>query len=128
MTDIKHDPELPFVVTTKKWPEGTSYVIARFNNEEDAVNWAESPEPGSHEDGTEVIDTTPKPKIPEDTEFILVETEDVAKDIYQRVEDKNEDSGFYWYRAVDSMAYGHEEMPDMIGDAEVTVLVRKEAE
>lgn len=116
MSELKYDPEFPFVVRSL----ATNYASARFAKYEAAERWARDDE------FLEIVDTTPKPKIPDDAEFILVETEDVAKDIYQRVEDKHEDAGFYWYRAIDSMAYGHYEMPDMIGDAEVTVLVRKE--
>lgn len=115
MTELKYDPEFPYAVVSTADREA-----ARFADREMAFRFAEKVMVGR------VVDTTPKPKIPEDAEFILVETEDVAKDIYQRVEDKHEDAGFYWYRAIDSMAYGHDEMPDMIGDAKVTVLVRKE--
>lgn len=114
MLDIKYDPELPYAVLSR----GEVKAHARYKDEAEVF--------ANHYLEGYVIDTTPKPKIPEDAEFILVETEDVAKDIYQRVEDKHEDAGFYWYRVIDSMAYGHDEMPDMIGDAEVTVLVRKE--
>lgn len=111
MTELEYHEEVPYAVM---WGD---FLAARFSILENAERYAK-------ETVGKVIDTTPKPKIPVDAEFILVETEDVGKDIYQRVEDKHEDAGFYWYRAIDSMAYGHEEMPDMIGDAEVTVLVR----
>lgn len=124
MTDIKYDPELPFAVTTKKYPEGTSYVIARFNNEQDAVDWAESPFPGGHEDGTEVIDTTPKPKIPEGAEYIT------WSDPYDNGEERiamryGHPANKVWRVGVDTLDELHL-LKDWIGDAEVTVLVRKE--
>ncbi|QOC59408.1 hypothetical protein SEA_LIFES_83 [Microbacterium phage Lifes] len=65
----------------------------------------------------EVIDTTPKPKIPEDAQHITWGTETLA---YSRYVDD------LWYGWNHGHGLSDEELLEMIGDAEVTVLVRKE--
>lgn len=113
-TEIKHDPELPYAFVGS-----TGNVSARFAMRDLAIRYGREIQVGS------VIDTTPKPKIPEDAEFILVDTEDTFRDIYCKLADPSEDAGYYWFRTADRMSYGADEIDDLIGDAEVTVLVRK---
>ena len=113
-TEYAYDPNFPYVVKG-----GFGYPYARFNQLEVAVQAAA-------ELDTQVIDTTPKPKIPEDAEFILVNSEDSAADVYRKMPDQTEPRGYYWYRLIDMTSYADEEMPELIGDAEVTVLVPKE--
>lgn len=60
MTDYPYDPDLPYVVVT----EGNE-LEARFRHESEADFYA-----GSHT-SLRVIDTTPKPRIPEDAEHIV---------------------------------------------------------
>lgn len=58
MTDHECDKGLPYVV------EREGRVIAKFEGRDDAYEYAE--EGG----GCKVIDTTPKPRVPEDAKFI----------------------------------------------------------
>ena len=58
MTDYKHDENLPYVV------EREGRVIAKFEDRDDADEYAEEG------NGCKVIDTTPKPRVPEDAKFI----------------------------------------------------------
>ena len=108
--DIKYDPELPFAVVIEDYPSG--YVIlGRCSTRQYAEDLLRN--------GTilrKIIDTTPKPKIPEDAQHITWGTETLAFSRY--IDD-------LWY----GWNYGHglsdEELLEMIGNSEVTVLVRK---
>lgn len=107
MTELKHDPELPFVAVGVS----TREVFARFSNLEGAVSFSD--------DGpyvVEVIDTTPKRKIPEDAQHITWGQGRVA---YSRYEGQ-------WVGWNHGYAISEEELLTWIGEDEVTVLVRKE--
>lgn len=59
MPELKYDPELPFAFISTANRE-----VARFADREIAARFGNEIAVGS------VVDTTPKPKIPEDAEFI----------------------------------------------------------
>lgn len=110
MTDYGHDPELPFAYVSP------TQVYARFTIREDAEIWRERLGVG------EVIDTTPKPKIPEDAEFIFID--DYDQSVFARREGIV-DGEMLWLTFGDFITE-EELIEDFIGDAEVTVLVRKD--
>lgn len=69
MTDYPYDPELPYAVARIKegeeaYPVG---IIARFKDKHYAQDMVNEFTPG----WVELVDTTPKPKIPADAEFIF---------------------------------------------------------
>lgn len=107
--ELKHDPELPYVYLGVD-----DIVFARFRDEEDAGIFEERVGYG------EVVDTTPKPKIPEDAEFIYWEN-GAGKTVAVR---QNYNPNKPW--EIDGVYFGEPELLLSIGDAEVTVLVRKE--
>lgn len=114
MPDIKYDPELPFAVVYSDKDETT--VTSRFIEREDAESWLEY----NNYLNTRVVDTTPKPKIPEGAEFItwlMNGANEVA--IYV---DFNPLKPWEWA----GMYYSEEDLLVEIGDSEVTVLVRKD--
>lgn len=105
MTDIKYDPELPFAFV------GTSgEVVARFSDFEFARRFGVDCLVGS------VVDTTPKPKVPEDAEFIIWEFEGETNMAYREDHDWYTSEGWWTTR----------DLEEALKDAEVTVLVRKE--
>lgn len=109
MSEIKYDPELPYAIKYK------DQVWARFLSESDAHSYVE------REGGT-VVDTTPKPKIPEDAEFVYVELKDGPYYVRKR------DDGS-WVDQTSSQFTSTDHLTRFLkgeGDAEVTVLVRKE--
>lgn len=115
MTEIKYDPEFPYVVLFG------DYVAAKFpadrNGKANAKHYA------SGAAGT-FVDTTPKPKIPEDAEFIIWD------DPYDNGEERiarryGHPANKVWRVGVDTLDE-LDLLNDWIGDAEVTVLVRKE--
>lgn len=63
MTYYPYDPDLPFAVVGKV----SKKVYARFFLEGSASDWA------STREGLKVIDTTPKPRIPDDAEFVILD-------------------------------------------------------
>lgn len=113
--ELKYDPELPFVAVGMS----TREVFARFSNLEGAVAFSD--------DGpyvVEVIDTTPKPKIPEGAEYIT------WSDPYDNGEERiamryGHPANKVWRVGVDTLDE-LDLLNDWIGDAEVNVLVRKE--
>lgn len=106
MTDLTYDPELPFVVI-----EG-GQISGRFRMIDDANYWIHDVS-GSGE----LIDTTPKPKIPEDAQHITWGKKKIA---YSRHYDG------LWYGWNHGRGLSEAELLTWIGDDEVTVLVRKE--
>lgn len=70
MTDYPYDPELPFVVAQTQTLDETDSPVgsinARFRHERNAEQYVREFDFGF----VELIDTTPKPKIPDDAEFI----------------------------------------------------------
>lgn len=116
MTELKYDPELPFVVRIKFSEE----LLGRFSDLQDADQSADTVYGGYD---TEVIDTTPKPNIPEDAEFL---TWIGRKDYYSRYA-QNGPSGGWWVSSEGDTEYlTMDQLIRLIGEAEVTVLVRKE--
>lgn len=110
MIELEYYKEVPYVVM---WGD---FIAARFSVLDNAERYAE-------QSVGRVIDTTPKPKIPEDAEFIFVKDSDQS--VFARREGVI-DGEMMWLIPGD---YVTEEqlIEDYIGDAEVTVLVRKEA-
>ena len=111
MTDeLKYDPELPYAFV------GNGKVFARFAD----LNTAKAHR--LYVTVGEVIDTTPKPKIPEGAEFIC--WSDGSGRSVAIWENFNPTKPWDF----NGVYYSEEKLlEDEIGDAEVTVLVRKEA-
>lgn len=109
MSELKYDPELLYVARIRF----TEEILGRFHDKEDATQSLETI--WASYDG-EVIDTTPKPKIPEDAQHITWGDEKVA---YSRYVDG------LWYGWIHT-GISEDELLDWIGNDEVTVLVRKE--
>lgn len=110
-TEYAYDPELPFVVEIQG-----NVLCARFKYEVAAVDYILNGGQGT------VIDTTPKPKIPADAEFVFVEDGD------QSVFAKREgviDGEMMWLTDADYITE-KQLLEDYICDAQVTVLVPKE--
>lgn len=112
--DIKYDPELPYAVILI----GSGELNSRFKYFNEAkthlgtATWLE------------IVDTTPKPKIPEDAQFIT------WSDPYDNGEERiamryGHPANKVWRVGVDTLDE-LDLLNDWIGDAEVTVLVRKE--
>lgn len=120
MTDIAYDPELPYAVVQIRSDDPTNFplgVIARLRDRDDAINMEDVYAPGY----VEVIDTTPKPKIPADAEYIAWSPTFFRMDMAFR--DEGNPSKPWAY---DGIRYSEESLLEEIGDAEVTVLeVRK---
>lgn len=110
MNDLKYDPELPFAVGH----DHSEDVTARFSNRDDAIYLAREYK------GMWVIDTTPKPKIPEDAEFIMWWAPETQRFAW-RVP-----LGWKYWEVSASLLGDQETLESEIGDAEVTVLVRRE--
>lgn len=111
MTDLTYDPELPFAAV-----DTVGKVEARFKGESDAKIWIHDVAGYGR-----VVDTTPKPKIPEDAEFVYMELKDGP--YYVR---KREDGA--WVDQTSSQFTSTDHLTRFLkgeGDAEVTVLVRK---
>lgn len=109
--ELKYDRELPYVV---EWQPGGAW--ARFHTESDAREYVE------REGGT-FVDTTPKPKIPEDAEFIYYNSWANSTHYARRVGHVN---NHVWVTSNPTSQVSEDELLSRIGDAEVTVLVRKE--
>lgn len=109
MTDLTYDPELPFVVLIRE-DHGQLAILARFKEFSYADQFVKA--------GTrlrEIVDTTPKPKIPEDAQHITWGQGRVA---YSRYEGQ-------WVGWTHGYAISEEELLTWIGEDEVIVLVRK---
>lgn len=109
MTD--HDPEFPYVIK-----DYSGHVFAKFHKREKGLaKWFAE----NHPHYKEVIDTTPRPKIPEDARFIYWTDNNVEYYARKTVEG-------IW---IDDLS---EEYPNVssliakVGDSDVTVLVPKE--
>lgn len=115
MTDL-YDERVPFLVRIRFSQEW----LGRFQVIDDANQFAETAWAGYD---TEVIDTTPKPKIPEDAEFIYCPSWS-GSGVYARrighVENR------VWETSNPISRVDESELLERIGDAEVTVLVRKD--
>lgn len=108
--DIDYDPELPFAYLDN----GNIQLYARFKHRSDAEVFRDRCNFGN------IVDTTPKPKIPDGAEFItwlMNGANEVA--IYVNF---NPLKPWEWA----GMYYSEENLLVEIGDAEVTVLVRKD--
>lgn len=119
MTDIKYDPELPFAVIIREAFKDHT-ILGRFHSWFYADQFAKT--------GTalrEIVDTTPKPKIPEDAEFIIWGDGSYLPQIAQR-DSGPANLGWRYGAEEDYRWYSSESLSREIGDAEVTVLVRKD--
>lgn len=106
MTDLKHDSELPFAFLDTTGSE----IYARFKHRSDAEVFRERCNFGR------VVDTTPKPKIPEDSQHITWGKKQIA---YSRYCDG------LWYGWEHGRGISEAELLTWIGDDEVVVLVPK---
>lgn len=104
MTEYAYDPASPYVVAGRE----SGILFSRFRHEEDAQEYADTL-------GFIMIDTTPKPKIPVDAQHITWGRKNAA---YSRIDDR-------WYGWTDT-GLSEGAMLELIGDAEVIVLVPKE--
>lgn len=110
MTELKYDPELPYAIEMQP-----GLIWARFRVEGDAHNFVE------RESGV-VVDTTPKPKIPEDANYIFVEDNDQSVFAARMIgPDKKE----FWMMAGNGPV-SMEELLEYIGDETVMVMIEKE--
>lgn len=110
--DIKYDPELPYVVL-----DFGGHVIVRFADKHIAEFFAKN-----HVNYKTVIDTTPKPKIPEDAEFIYYISWSNSGAYARRV---GHAANNVWETSTPISRIDEEDLLKT-GAAEVTVLVRKE--
>lgn len=111
MPDIKHDPELPFAFISTANRE-----VARFADREIAARFGKEVMVGS------VVDTTPKPKIPEDANYIFVEDSDQSVFAYRIVPP----DGSNGWMTVGGGFMNDEELLEYIGDEPVIVMIEKE--
>lgn len=112
MSKLKYDPELPFVVLIRE-DQGDDVILARCSTWDYANQLVKA--------GTlfrEIVDTTPKPKIPEGAEFVTW-----RGDRNSILEFAEKTQG-YW--AWSGLEISEIALTEVIGDAEVTVLVRKD--
>lgn len=111
--DIDYDPELPFAYLDN----GNIQLYARFKHRSDAEVFRDRCNFGN------IVDTTPKPKIPEDAEFIA--WYDPSDNGEERIARRyGHPANKVWRIGWDTIE--ESELMSYIGDAEVTVLVRKE--
>lgn len=108
--ELKHDPEFPYAIVFN------GHVIAKFPAE--GFGKVNAIEYAADVYDSELVDTTPKPKIPEDAEYILINTTDYSY-FAQKIENE-----WLWHRTEEVLDY--DGLVEYIGDGEVTVLVRKE--
>ena len=113
MTELKYDPDFPYIV---RMIDGE--VVSKHTTAGGAKSYLVSTLQGYGE----VIDTTPKPKIPEDAEFIYYL--DSGGDDQFGHRDTFEGKEIWWTGSGDYILTS--EILEYIGDGEVTVLVRKE--
>lgn len=109
MTELKYDPELPFAYLDDQGVQ----LFARFKHRFDAEAFRERCNFGT------VVDTTPKPKIPEDAEVIYYYTS--GYDFYARQLENGD------WKTDGGVLYSYSEILEVVEVAEVTVLVRKDA-
>lgn len=107
MTELEYHEEVPYAVM---WGD---FLAARFSILENAERYAENTV-------GKVIDTTPKPKIPEGAEFIMWGAPSCPE--FASLLEVNGKGHKIW--SVRNYRYDQQELGDYIGDAEVTVLVR----
>lgn len=110
--DLKHDPELPYAFIYK------GNLEARFHYETDANEFFECCGYG------EVVNTTPKPKIPADAKYITwINQADNGEALiafkYGHPDNKVWKVGWDYYDEADLIS-------ELIGDSEVVVLVPRE--
>lgn len=121
MTDeVKYDPELPYALVrtqgeSDRYPLG---VVARTRTLEDVMELSNHYQKAYFE----VVDTTPKPKIPEDANYIFVEDGDQS--VFARREGIV--NGEMHWLIPGGFIMEAELIEDYIGSQEVIVLVPKE--
>lgn len=106
--DLKYDPEFPYLLVNVDSEPHSRWAL-RYE--------AESYLQGNWEGYGRVIDTTPKPKIPEDAKHITWGTKYV---VYSKFLDG------LWYGWNHGRGLTEEQLLGWIGDSEVVVLVTKE--
>lgn len=113
MTELTYDPEFPYVVLFGDW------VGAKFPAEGmgkvNAMDYAV-------EGRGLFIDTTPKPKIPADANYIFVEDNDQSVFAYRIVFP----DGSNGWMTVGGGSMNDEELLEYIGDEPVIVMIEKE--
>lgn len=112
MSDLKHDPEFPYVVLIRE-DHGPDNILGKFSD----IAYATQLKNAGIAALREVVDTTPKPKIPDDAQHITWGKKQVA---YSRHYDG------LWYGWNHGRGLSEAELLTWIGDDEVTVLVHKE--
>lgn len=123
--DIPYDEDLPFAVWRIRGVKGSDRFVegqieSRFRDLDSAASFTYSYQEG----WLEIVDTTPKPRIPEDAEFIAWQTSKNAwMDVAYR-DGKNLDLGKPW--AWGDFLYSEEDLLTEIGDADIVVLDRRE--
>lgn len=114
MTDYEYDPDFPYVLVNVDYRPHTRWAVKgeadRFLEKE----W---------EGYGRVIDTTPRPKIPDDAEFVYYMSWANSAHYAKRVGHPN---NHVWETSNPTSNVSEEDLLIRIGDAEVTVLVRKE--
>ena len=107
-----YDPDLPYVV---EGPVGSEY-LARFSYEGDASLFLDAlPYPTRYR----VIDTTPKPRVPEDARFITWEGNGFRYTAFRNLVDR-------WNYAPDKAVY-LEDLPGVTPDTVFTVLQERKS-
>lgn len=114
MTELKYDPELPFAVIIREDHQENT-IVGRCSS----YDYAEQLVNAGSRILREIVDTTPKPKIPEDAEFVRWDAPSGKYDYYAR-----KMSGGSW-RLDRGTVLSLTELIQTIGDSEVTVLVAK---
>lgn len=118
-TEYAYDPELPWII----W--NYDHIVARFKFFDDA----EATKRFQYTNSYEVIDTTPKPKIPEDAQYVTWPNKDVPEYVMFAMLlpewHPGRGKGYRWTDQ-DQSWYTDDQLIREIGDAEVTVLVPKE--
>lgn len=102
MTDYEYDENLPYVVET-----GGGNVVARFHDLEEAGRYAVPPR--------RIVDTTPKPRVPDDAEFITWLDTGHSRWFAER-------TAFGWKADNGTIADSLEDLPGVTPDTVFTVL------
>lgn len=114
MTEYAYDPASPYVVAGRE----SGILFSRFRYEDDAQAWADY-------SGLLMIDTTPKPKIPVDAQFIAYRSP-IGGDAVLYARRYGHSGNKVWQTSNPISCIDEQELVRLIGDAEVTVLVPKE--
>lgn len=115
MSELKYDPDFPYAVVLN------GHVLAKFSSE--GMGKVNAIEYAAENYGSELVDTTPKPKIPEDANYVFVEDGDQSVFAYRIVFP----DGRNGWMMVGNGPISEEDLLEIyIGDELVTVMVEKE--